>query len=245
MNLSVSAIGNIYSKNINCLSKRNVSALYRNKDCSFKGVNYDEIDTLDLSRTRTISQMSKDKKEGMDISQDREKLILSRVKKAQNDARIFVEDNPQFNYDDICQDLILMVVELTDANLDKDNENNSFGPNYANKRNGYFSNLLKQEKIDEEINAKLASIIEENPTEDKVFNNELKRTIVDVLATMPQKDKKVITLRFGLADGVTRSLSETGRDLNRSIERIRQIECKAIRRLRHPRRKDLLNPFSD
>ena len=63
------------------------------------------------------------------------------------------------------------------------------------------------------------------------------------LASLPPKDAEVLRMRFGLDDGDDRTLEEVGQAYGVTRERIRQIEAKALRRLRHPSRADSLRPF--
>ncbi|MCD8255322.1 MAG: RNA polymerase sigma factor RpoD [Oscillospiraceae bacterium] len=71
----------------------------------------------------------------------------------------------------------------------------------------------------------------------------LREQLVDVLATLTPREEKVLRLRFGLDDGRTRTLEEVGREFNVTRERIRQIEAKALRKLRHPSRSKKLRDF--
>ena len=64
----------------------------------------------------------------------------------------------------------------------------------------------------------------------------LKEQLMDVLSTLTPREEKVLKLRFGIEDGRTRTLEEVGKEFNVTRERIRQIEAKAIRKLRHPTR---------
>ena len=57
---------------------------------------------------------------------------------------------------------------------------------------------------------------------------------MDVLSTLTPREEKVLKLRFGIEDGRTRTLEEVGKEFNVTRERIRQIEAKALRKLRHP-----------
>ena len=66
-----------------------------------------------------------------------------------------------------------------------------------------------------------------------------------MLNTLTPREKKVIVLRFGLADGHPRTLEEVGKEFNVTRERIRQIEAKALRKLRHPSRSKKLRDFLD
>ncbi len=71
----------------------------------------------------------------------------------------------------------------------------------------------------------------------------LKEQLMDVLDTLTPREKKVIELRFGIVDGRTRTLEEVGKEFNVTRERIRQIEAKALRKLRHPSRSKKLKDF--
>ncbi len=71
----------------------------------------------------------------------------------------------------------------------------------------------------------------------------LREQLMDVLDTLTPREKKVLELRFGLADGRTRTLEEVGKEFNVTRERIRQIEAKALRKLRHPSRSKKLKDF--
>lgn len=73
----------------------------------------------------------------------------------------------------------------------------------------------------------------------------LKEQLGDVLKTLTQREAKVLRLRFGLDDGRPRTLEEVGREFNVTRERIRQIEAKALRKLRHPSRSKKLKDFLD
>ena len=71
----------------------------------------------------------------------------------------------------------------------------------------------------------------------------MKEQLIDVLDTLTDREKKVLRLRFGLDDGRQRTLEEVGREFNVTRERIRQIEAKALRKLRHPSRSKKLKDF--
>ena len=71
----------------------------------------------------------------------------------------------------------------------------------------------------------------------------LKEQLVEVLGTLTEREQKVLRLRFGLDDGRARTLEEVGREFNVTRERIRQIEAKALRKLRHPSRSRKLKEF--
>ncbi|PKB65507.1 MAG: RNA polymerase subunit sigma-70, partial [SAR202 cluster bacterium Io17-Chloro-G3] len=71
----------------------------------------------------------------------------------------------------------------------------------------------------------------------------LKEQVNTVLDTLNDREKRVLQLRFGLEDGRSRTLEEVGREFGVTRERIRQIEAKALRKLRHPNRSKKLRDF--
>ena len=73
--------------------------------------------------------------------------------------------------------------------------------------------------------------------------NEMEEKVNDVLSTLTEKEQKVLKLRFGFVDGYTRSLEQVAREFNLTSERIRQIEIKALRKLRHPARSRKIKDF--
>ena len=73
----------------------------------------------------------------------------------------------------------------------------------------------------------------------------LKEQLAEVLKTLTPREEKVLRLRFGLEDGRSRTLEEVGKEFNVTRERIRQIEAKALRKLRHPSRSKKLKDFLD
>ena len=102
--------------------------------------------------------------------------------------------------------------------------------------------------IGEEEDSHLGDFIQDDnvpvPAEAAAFTL-LKEQLVEVLGTLTEREQKVLRLRFGLDDGRARTLEEVGKEFNVTRERIRQIEAKALRKLRHPSRsrklKDYLN----
>ena len=73
----------------------------------------------------------------------------------------------------------------------------------------------------------------------------LKEQLVEVLGTLTEREQKVLRLRFGLDDGRARTLEDVGKEFNVTLERIRQIEAKALRKLRHPSRSRKLKDYLD
>ena len=73
----------------------------------------------------------------------------------------------------------------------------------------------------------------------------LKEQLIEVLGTLTEREQKVLRLRFGLDDGRARTLEEVGKEFNVTRERIRQIEAKALRKIRHPSRSRKLKDYLD
>ena len=71
----------------------------------------------------------------------------------------------------------------------------------------------------------------------------LRRELFSVLKSLTPREERVIALRFGLEDGQARTLEELGKEFNVTRERVRQIEAKALRKLRHPSRSKKLKDF--
>ena len=82
----------------------------------------------------------------------------------------------------------------------------------------------------------------ENPT-DMASYSLLKDRLGDVLTSLTERERKVLELRFGLSDGYSRTLEEVGKQFKVTRERIRQIEAKALRKMRHPTRIRQLSGF--
>ena len=102
--------------------------------------------------------------------------------------------------------------------------------------------------IGEEEDSHLGDFIEDEqaaaPTDVVAFSM-LKEQLIGVLDTLTPREEKVLRLRYGIDDGKPRTLEEVGKEFNVTRERIRQIEAKAIRKLRHPSRSKRLKDFID
>ncbi|MBQ1317414.1 MAG: RNA polymerase sigma factor RpoD [Lachnospiraceae bacterium] len=102
--------------------------------------------------------------------------------------------------------------------------------------------------IGEEEDSHLGDFIQDDnvpvPAEAAAFTL-LKEQLVEVLDTLTDREQKVLRLRFGLDDGRARTLEEVGKEFNVTRERIRQIEAKALRKLRHPSRSRKLKDYLD
>ena len=102
--------------------------------------------------------------------------------------------------------------------------------------------------IGEEEDSHLGDFIQDDnvpvPSDAAAFTL-LKEQLVEVLGTLTEREQKLLRLRFGLDDGRARTLEEVGKEFNVTRERIRQIEAKALRKLRHPSRSRKLKDYLD
>ncbi|MCR4716492.1 MAG: RNA polymerase sigma factor RpoD [Lachnospiraceae bacterium] len=102
--------------------------------------------------------------------------------------------------------------------------------------------------IGEEEDSHLGDFIKDDnvpvPAEEAA-NNLLKDQLAEVLQSLTERERKVLKLRFGIDDGRGRTLEEVGREFNVTRERIRQIEAKALRKLKHPSKRCKLRDFLD
>ena len=102
--------------------------------------------------------------------------------------------------------------------------------------------------IGEEEDSHLGDFIQDDNApapQDAASHTLLKETLGSVLDSLTPREEKVLRLRFGLEDGRSRTLEEVGKEFNVTRERIRQIEAKALRKLRHPSRSKKLKDFLD
>ncbi len=108
--------------------------------------------------------------------------------------------------------------------------------------------LSLEMEVGEEMDSTLGDFIEDEanvPPDDSTFHSLLRERMDDVLACLTAREGRVLQLRFGLHDGRTYTLEEVGRKFGVTRERIRQIEVKALSKLRHPRHSRRLRDFLD
>ena len=101
---------------------------------------------------------------------------------------------------------------------------------------------------DDEEDSVLGDFIEDEDTvspEESATSQLLKEHVKDMLGALTEREQKILKLRFGLEDGKSHTLEEVGQEFNVTRERIRQIEAKALRKLKHPSRSDKLRSFID
>ena len=105
-----------------------------------------------------------------------------------------------------------------------------------------------EKPIGEEEDSQLGDFIpdEDAPSPDEqAANTLLKEELLNVLSELSPREEEVLKLRFGLKDGRTRTLEEVGKVFDVTRERIRQIEAKALRKIRHPSRSKRLKDYVD
>ncbi len=105
-----------------------------------------------------------------------------------------------------------------------------------------------EKPIGEEEDSKMIDFIEDNDTPSPIAMSERqmrKKKIDEVLSTLTPRENEVIRRRYGLDDGKPKTLEEVGKEFNVTRERIRQIEAKALRKLRNPMRAKKLRDFVD
>ena len=102
--------------------------------------------------------------------------------------------------------------------------------------------------VGEEEDSSLGSFIKDTNTatpEENATSSMLKEQLVSVLGSLTPREQKVVMMRYGLEDGHAKTLEEVGKEFNVTRERIRQIEAKALKKLRHPSRSKRLKDFLD
>lgn len=110
----------------------------------------------------------------------------------------------------------------------------------------YLSTSSLNIPVGEEESTELMELVpieDETSVEDIVMMGNLRESLDEVLLTLTDREQKVLRLRFGMDDGRARTLEEVGKEFNVTRERIRQIEAKALRKLRHPSRSRKLKDY--
>jgi RNA polymerase nonessential primary-like sigma factor len=100
-------------------------------------------------------------------------------------------------------------------------------------------------KVGKDKDTELGELLETDSVtpEDMLMRESLQRDLQHLLADLTNRERDVILMRFGLADGQPYSLAEIGRALDLSRERVRQIESKALQKLRQPKRRNLIRDY--
>ncbi|MCL2861215.1 MAG: RNA polymerase sigma factor RpoD [Firmicutes bacterium] len=108
--------------------------------------------------------------------------------------------------------------------------------------------IALETKIGEDDDSALIDFVEDEKSEkphEKTTTTLLKEQLMSVLDSLDPREEMVLRLRFGMDDGHPRTLEEVGREFNVTRERIRQIEAKALRKLRHPKKSSTLRDYAD
>ncbi len=201
-----------------------------------KGANYEIIDSLDLKREKTINELREAKAKGTDISEDREKLIYSRIPTALEDAKEFVNSHPQFDYDDICQELIAIVIRKTDSELASDSGYYFFAQGYTYAKNKYFDRLLSNYTSEKDAKERYALTHVKFP--DEILKEKETSIVLDKMTdkSLNKREKRTIYLRYGFIDGHCYKLNEIAKILNvenRRAIQIRDMALDKLARFRH------------
>ncbi|MEB3228575.1 MAG: RNA polymerase sigma factor SigC [Synechocystis sp.] len=100
-------------------------------------------------------------------------------------------------------------------------------------------------KVGQDKDTELLDLLETDAQspEDQLIRESLQKDVQQILLDLTSREQEVIALRYGFQDGIAHSLSEIGRILDLSRERVRQIEAKALQKLRHPRRRDRIRDY--
>lgn len=150
---------------------------------------------------------------------------LNKIKKAQR--KISQTQGRTANLEDIAKELDMTAVQVREV-LQKVPRSVSLDTKVGKDRDTELGDLLETEDIS---------------PEDLLMRESLKRDLRQLLTDLTTREQEVITLRFGLDDGVPYSLAEIGRTLELSRERVRQIESKALQKLRQPKRRNRVRDY--
>ena len=157
--MKIQSINTYAPKNLNFKAKRKVNPYYEGYKIP-RGANYEILKGLDSDLAEEKPEILINSRKG-DILPEREKIFYSRIPYAINDAKAFVEEHPQFEYDDICQDLILILLLKSSTDIKvNDFINSYYGKVYTNYKESYFEDLIKKyNKIDIEPLSKYNNVI--------------------------------------------------------------------------------------
>ena len=150
---------------------------------------------------------------------------LNKIKKAQR--KISQTQGRTAKVEDIAKELDMTVAQVREV-LQKVPRSVSLDTKVGKDRDTELGDLLEAEDIS---------------PEERLMRESLKRDLQQLLTDLTTREQEVITLRFGLGDGVPYSLAEIGRTLELSRERVRQIESKALQKLRQPKRRNRVRDY--
>ena len=227
---------------LNSLKADTFSAGYRKeKDDNIYGADYSILNPSYTKRTKIIPELVQDNMNGIDISEDRDALILSRVKTATKQAKAFIQAHPQFDYNDICQDLITIIIDCTDKELS--GESSVPAPiEYANRKNNYFKQLLIKNSLTAPFEDKYLEILraeEDEKVIDESKTEELLKELNKYISKLNPRTKAILEYYYGLNGQNPSTLEKTGEKFNLCKESVRRVIAGAERFLRHPARRAL------
>ena len=210
------------------------------------GIDYSTVDKF-TKGDGFKSEFQKAAKEGTASKEMIDRVILDRIPKTIERVKEFVSQNPNLKGDDLTQESILAVVEA--ANKYKSGSE-PIGKYLLCAENRVLEKALKEE-VKQETLIPTSFLDEENkepnedPVLDVVLEKEQRTNTEKVMDTLTPREKYVVELRYGFLDGEEHTLAEIGKSANITRERARRIEAKALRKLRHPSRRQNLKPYID
>lgn len=206
------------------------------------GADYSILSDINTKRDRTVPELKKAYKAGEDISEEKNKLILSRVKIAIEDAKKFTEKHPELNTEDVIQELVLCAVSSTNRELESTSEKMTFGPIYAREKKFCFNRLLKENHRTEPLDETMQDTV----SLDKVIDDFMLKSDIDkVLKTLSPKQAQILTLHYGLDGEEGRTYRQIGKDFGVYVEAIFQTHNRAIEKINRSSSSAKLRAYND
>ena len=157
--------------------------------------------------------------------------MIETMNKIKKETRIYIQETGKEPTPEELSQRLHMEPEKIKAILEMNQEPISLETPVGNEEDSELGDFVEDNKID-------------NPYE--ITNrNMLREQLSKILKTLSEREEKVLGLRYGLDDGCPRTLEEVGKIFNVTRERIRQVEVKALRKLRHPSRRKKLEDFAE
>lgn len=212
----------------------------RNSNGIIYGMNYDELTADDFTRGVTIPEIKEMKKADEDISEYRKKLILSRIPAVLEDAEEFCSKHPQFDFDDISQSLILLMVKRTDTGLRNFKDDYNDGSNYSSSRDWYLNKLLRTDAFENnEMIKQFLEIQEEErevpPIYQDIEDEIVKEEVDKVLHTLTPRQEQVARLCFRIGkegEGEEKTQKQIAEEIGVFPTRISECKKQIVKNLR-------------